>query len=75
LNPLRKVLVAKMDVTANEVDHEKVEVDAYPTIFYFPGDDKKNPTKFSGQRDFEGLREYVQEQLDGEDEEIGEDEL
>jgi protein disulfide-isomerase A1 len=70
-----KVLVAKMDVTANEVDHEKVEVDAYPTIFYFPGDDKKNPTKFSGQRDFEGLRDYVQEQLDGEDEEIGEDEL
>ena len=52
-----------------------MQVEGYPTFYYFPGDDKRNPIKYAGNREFDALRDYVQEQLDGEDEEIGEDEL
>jgi len=70
-----KVLIGYFDMTANELDHPKITVEGYPTFYYFPGDDKNNPVKYSGGRDLDALSEYVEEQLKEEEEDPGEDDL
>jgi len=70
-----KVLIGKFDATANDIDHPKIELSGYPLVLFFPGDDKRNPIKYEGTRSEEALGAFVKEQLEAEEEDVGEDDL
>lgn len=53
------VVIAKMDATANEIDVAGVEVAGFPTLYFFPGNDKKSPVKYDGGRDIDGFMSYL----------------
>ncbi|KAG1693848.1 hypothetical protein DVH05_022768 [Phytophthora capsici] len=53
------IMVAKMDATANEIDHPGVDVRGFPTILFFPSQDKQNPIVYEGSRDVEGFTEFL----------------
>jgi len=55
------VVIAKMDATANEIDHPKVNVRGFPTIYFFPGNSKHSPLTYNGSRDLEGFMKYLQD--------------
>ena len=50
------VVIAKMDSTQNEVDVEGVNVEGFPTIYFFKGSDKASPKKYEGARE---LKDFV----------------
>lgn len=54
------VVIAKMDATANEVDVEGLDVKGFPTLYFFPGKDKK-PVKYESGRELEDFVEYLKE--------------
>lgn len=54
------VVIAKMDSTANEVDVEGLDVKGFPTLYFFPGKDKK-PVKYESGRELEDFVEYLKE--------------
>jgi len=56
---VKTVTIAKMDATANEIDHPKVSVKGFPTIYFFPGDAKDSPVVYSGDRDLDGFTEFL----------------
>jgi protein disulfide-isomerase A1 len=66
------VVIAKMDATANEIDHPEVSVKGFPTIYFFPGNNKNKPVVYDGARDLEGFTKYLMQNavnkfsLDGE---------
>jgi len=51
------VKIAKMDATANEIDVAGVNVKGFPTLYYFPANNKKNPVKYEGGRE---LADFIQ---------------
>lgn len=55
-----KVLIAKMDATENEV--ERVQIQGFPTIKYFPADSEEI-IDFDGDRTTEGMKTFIEEQL------------
>jgi len=55
------IVIAKMDATANEIDHPNVTVKGFPTIYFFPGNAKDKPVAYSGARDLEGFTKYLLE--------------
>lgn len=74
------IMIAKIDATANEIDYEKAEVSGFPTIFFFPANDKANPVLYEGGRDTDSMAEYLKEhakkfQLEGENFGVDHDEL
>jgi protein disulfide-isomerase A1 len=74
------ILIAKMDATENEVDHPGVDVSGFPTIIFFPANDKSNPKVYSGARDVEGMEKFLKENakkfdLEGESHGVDHDEL
>jgi len=85
-----KIVVAKMDSTANEV--EEVKIQSFPTLKYFPaGSDKI--IDYNGERTLEGFKKFLDsngkegagvseeeeedmgEEEEGDDEEVPRDEL
>jgi protein disulfide-isomerase A1 len=56
-----KVVIAKMDATANEIDVPGVSVKGFPTLIYFQGSDKSTPIVYDGARDLDGLTKFVEE--------------
>jgi len=48
-----------MDATANEV--ESVSVQGFPTIKFYPKNDKQNPIDYDGERTEEGFIKYLRE--------------
>jgi protein disulfide-isomerase A1 len=65
------IVIAKMDATENEVDHPGVDVRGFPTIIFFPGNDKSKPIVYDGARDVEGFTDFLKKhakkfELDGE---------
>ncbi|KAL2777835.1 protein disulfide-isomerase A4 isoform 3 precursor [Daubentonia madagascariensis] len=56
------LVIAKMDATANDVTSDRYKVEGFPTIYFAPSGDKKNPIKFEGgDRDLEHLSKFVEE--------------
>lgn len=54
------VVIAKMDATANEVDVEGLDIKGFPTLYFFPGKDKK-PVKYESGRELEDFVEYLKD--------------
>jgi len=54
-----KIVIAKMDSTAN--DNGAVDVKGFPTIVFFPGNDKANHKVYEGERNAKGLIAYMKE--------------
>lgn len=54
-----KVVIAKMDGTANEVDYPGVNVKGFPTIFFFKSGEKASPIDFEGNRDLDGFISFI----------------
>nr|XP_037846837.1 protein disulfide-isomerase A4 isoform X2 [Chlorocebus sabaeus] len=56
------LVIAKMDATANDVPSDRYKVEGFPTIYFAPSGDKKNPVKFEGgDRDLEHLSKFIEE--------------
>lgn len=53
-----KVVVAKMDHTANEID---VSIQGYPTIMLFAAGKKDSPIVYEGARTLEALNDFIKE--------------
>ena len=53
-----KVVIAKVDATANDVPDE---IQGFPTIKLFPAGSKEEPITYSGSRTIEDLAEFVKE--------------
>jgi protein disulfide-isomerase A1 len=54
-----KVVIAKMDATANEIDVDGVNVSGFPTLLFFKGNDKSKPMPYKGDRDLESLEGFI----------------
>ncbi|CAE7767649.1 P4hb, partial [Symbiodinium microadriaticum] len=52
------IVIAKMDSTANEIDVPGVDVKGFPTLYFFPGKDKK-AVKYEGGREVEDFVDYL----------------
>lgn len=58
----KSLVIAKMDATANDVTSDRYKVEGFPTIYFAPSGDKKNPIKFEdGNRDLEHLSKFVEQ--------------
>jgi protein disulfide-isomerase A1 len=55
------VVIVKMDATANEIDVDGVDVKGFPTLYFFPGNDKKNPVRYEAGRELEDFVEYLKD--------------
>jgi len=53
-------LIAKLDATANEIDG--VNIQGYPTLKFY-GSKSKQPVDYDGDREFEGIVSFLNEQL------------
>jgi protein disulfide-isomerase A1 len=53
----KNLIIAKMDSTANETD--KVSIQGFPTIKFWPAGNKERPLEFEGERTVEGFIEYL----------------
>lgn len=49
-----------MDSTANEIVHAGVSVRGFPTIYFFPGNDKANPVKYDEKRELDSFLEFLE---------------
>ena len=52
------VMIAKMDATANEIDHPDINVKGFPTIFYIPNGGQ--PEQYEGSRETEDFVKFLQ---------------
>lgn len=52
------VIIAKIDGTENDTP---VEIQGFPTIYFYPGNNKSKPVQYSGERSTEALAKYVRE--------------
>jgi len=59
LKAVHGLTIAKVDATANEI--ESVDIKGYPTIKFYPGDDKQHPVDFDGGRDADGIVTWLKE--------------
>lgn len=55
------LVIAKMDATANDAPSE-FSAEGFPTIYFAPADNKKNPIKFEGGgRELKDFEEFIQQ--------------
>lgn len=57
------LIIAKMDSTANEIDHPKVNIQGFPTIKFFPANDPNNPIDYDGGRDVASFVSFLQQKV------------
>lgn len=55
-----KLIIAKMDSTANEIDVPGIEVKGFPTLYFFPGNDKQHPIRYEGEREVPGFIDFLE---------------
>lgn len=51
------VVLAKVDATVNEI--EGVAIEGFPTLKFYPANDKSAPVDFDGERTEDGLIEFI----------------
>ncbi|KAF1743603.1 LOW QUALITY PROTEIN: hypothetical protein MXB_3142 [Myxobolus squamalis] len=56
-----KLIICKMDATANEVE-KRFTVEGFPTIFFLKAGDKANPIQYNGKRDVSTMFKWIKEQ-------------
>ena len=57
--------IAKMDATANEIDVDGVQVRGFPTLYFFPGNNKANPVKYDDGREMDDLVKFLETNVVG----------
>lgn len=55
----KKLVIAKMDGTTNEIDYPGVNVRGFPTILFFPAGKKDKVVDYDGGRDLEGFANFL----------------
>ena len=53
------VVIAKMDATANEVDHPDVNVRGFPTLYFFPSGENAQVVSYDGGREVEDFVDFL----------------
>jgi len=56
-----KIVIAKMDATANEIDVPGVAVKGFPSLYFFKGNDKANPVRYEKGRELDDFVQYLKE--------------
>lgn len=56
----KNIVIAKMDATANDVPSD-YPADGFPTIYFAPAKDKKNPVKYDGKRELDDFIKFLTE--------------
>ena len=51
-------MIAKMDATANEIDHPDINVKGFPTIFFVPNNGE--PSQYEGAREVDDFVKFLQ---------------
>jgi len=59
LSGVPSIVIAKMDSTANEVDHPGVNIRGFPTILFFPAGDKSKVVDYNGEREVQGFIDFL----------------
>ncbi|XP_031277725.1 protein disulfide isomerase-like 1-6 isoform X2 [Pistacia vera] len=62
---LDNLVFAKIDAAGNE--HPKLQVDDYPTLLFYPADDKANPIKLPTKQSSKDLASFINKQLKDQD--------
>lgn len=57
----KKLVIAKMDGTTNEIDFPGVQVRGFPTILFFPAGKKTAAVDFDGSRDVAGFVSFLKQ--------------
>jgi len=55
------VVIAKVDATANDIVHPGVNVRGFPTILFFPANNKNEPVTYEGGRDLDSFVDFLNE--------------
>jgi len=55
----KNIVITKIDSTANEV--EGVEIKGFPTLKFYPGNDKSHPVDYEGERTAAGIVSWLKE--------------
>lgn len=53
------VLIARIDGTKNEIDHDRVLVRGFPTIYFFTPNAKDDPIEYDGDRTVQKVQEFI----------------
>jgi len=57
---VQSITIAKIDATANAVS-DNIQIQGFPTILFFPSNDKDNYISYEGNRELKDLVEFVKE--------------
>jgi hypothetical protein len=59
LKGVDSVIVAKMDSTANEVDHPDVQIQGFPTLKFFPANSGGKVIDYDGARETAAILDFI----------------
>lgn len=58
-NRHKNTMIARMDGTLNEIDHDAVRIVGYPTVIFFPINNKDFPVEYEGNRNFDDIVRFI----------------
>ena len=53
----KNLIIAECDATKNE--NEEIRISGYPTVMFYPANNKSNPIKFEGERNEESIIDFI----------------